>query len=501
MPRALVLLFFLISFLQAGRSAELRFSNSCREAYEKIYALRFQESETRIAALLKSEPDNLMPLYLNAHLSFIKYLVSGEESEQKQFISRTNALWGRMDEVRSRYTWYHHVQASLHLQEAVFLYDGGQAANAGVKLKRAWQSYEEALKLEHDFLPSKLEKSVLEILFSSLPDEYAWVVRVLGIRPQQALAFRDLKSITDSLQNSARYRYLTVPAFTLQGYLLRNYARSKPQVAALVVNIDKHIARHPRYNSPLLIYTKAKAYSTLADNAAVIRQVESYIPPSGEDHFPYIYLMRAECRLSSLDAQIAKDCILFRTHFRGKDFIKRAYQLQAWEALLSGDTLGARNNFQQVVTQGRAKYEDDIQALREAASGVLPNVHLLRARLLYDGAYYERALSSLLSESPSKVCRTIEEQMEYFYRLARIHQAMESYQKALQFYGMVIDMGRESKRYFAGNAALQMGLIYEQLGQKTKAQESFNLCLRLPFEEYRKSIQQRARAGLSRLRA
>ncbi|MEO1627189.1 MAG: tetratricopeptide repeat protein [Bacteroidota bacterium] len=188
----------------------------------------------------------------------------------------------------------------------------------------------------------------------------------------------------------------------------------------------------------------------------------------------------------------------YLTNFRGRNYIKEAYQKLAWWSLLQGNAGEYRRFIKQCKQKGAAVIGGDKQALKEATSGVMPDPILLRARLLFDGGYHRRALEQLRSHSVDQFA-TIGQQLEYTYRLGRITHRMGQWADAIEFYGQTIEKGREYKFYFACNAALQMGLVYEQQGKRELARQSYKECLRLRPDEYQNSLHQKAKAGLNRL--
>src|SRR5690606_1271739 len=119
--------------------------------------------------------------------------------------------------------------------------------------------------------------------------------------------------------------------------------------------------------------------------------------------------------------------------------------------------------------------------------------------LLFDGGYYEKAATEMnrLSE---KSFKTEEAATEYLYRLGRIYDAWNKPDSALLCYFKTIDKGKALPRYFAANAALESARIYEVRGEKEKAISLYNLCLTFEDHEYKNGIDQKAKAGLNRLK-
>jgi TPR repeat protein len=83
--------------------------------------------------------------------------------------------------------------------------------------------------------------------------------------------------------------------------------------------------------------------------------------------------------------------------------------------------------------------------------------------------------------------------------LGRIQHKKENYQQAIYYYKMAMKNGADYTYYFAANAALNIGLIYEALENKDLAAYYFKACLKMRDHEYQRSIDQKAKAGLKRL--
>jgi tetratricopeptide (TPR) repeat protein len=90
--------------------------------------------------------------------------------------------------------------------------------------------------------------------------------------------------------------------------------------------------------------------------------------------------------------------------------------------------------------------------------------------------------------------------LEYQYRKARNHHEWGKARQAIEEYKNVIAEGRNQRYYFAANAALQLGLIYEKQNKPEEAILYYKECLSMDYDEYRSSISMKAKAGLNRLR-
>ena len=87
----------------------------------------------------------------------------------------------------------------------------------------------------------------------------------------------------------------------------------------------------------------------------------------------------------------------------------------------------------------------------------------------------------------------------YYYRLARVTDALKNYIDALEYYDLTI-IKSDPGKYYGCSAALHSGLIYEQQNKYAKARFYFEKCLALDPAGYSSSLHQKAKSGLDRVR-
>ena len=148
-------------------------------------------------------------------------------------------------------------------------------------------------------------------------------------------------------------------------------------------------------------------------------------------------------------------------------------------------------------SSGKSLVDEDIQANKEAKSGQKPNEILLRARLLFDGGYYTKCQNLLILNSAFFV-NAIHDG-EYYYRLARVTDALKNYHDALEYYDLTI-VKSDPGKYYACSAALYAGMICELQGKTNMAKKYFEKCLNLDPAGYSSSLHQKAKSGLDRLK-
>ena len=118
---------------------------------------------------------------------------------------------------------------------------------------------------------------------------------------------------------------------------------------------------------------------------------------------------------------------------------------------------------------------------------------LLKARLLYDGGYYENALNQIIAFEQI-------DNVEYWYRLARVKSKLEyKNNEIIAHYQKSYDLGKESTAYYAPMSALQIALIYEKQNELDKAAIYFEKCLLISDFDYERGIHKKAKSGLGRI--
>jgi tetratricopeptide (TPR) repeat protein len=227
----------------------------------------------------------------------------------------------------------------------------------------------------------------------------------------------------------------------------------------------------------------------------IIQEMEmsdAYLPlPFWQYEIGYAYLN--ELKLEKAQKAYTE----FVSTFKGKFYVKDAYERLSWIAYIQGDTKKAAAYRNNVLSQGNQITDADKLAFQNAKKGNWPHPVLLKARLLSDGGYQSQALA-ILAGKTSNDFTTDADKTEFAYRLARIYDLMKDDENAIRFYKSAIEKGENLTEYFAARAALQIGLIYENKGLFSKAIEYFNTCIAMKNHAFKNSLDQKAKSGIQR---
>ncbi len=467
-------------------------SSRIREAYTQILDLRLGEARKSIAGIKQAEPGNLLVLLLDDYIDFFTVLLNDNRTEYKHLLKNRDPRLAQIARGPRKSPWFLYTQAEIRLHWAVL--EGRFGANLAAlnDVKQAYALLEQNRREHPDFRANDKSLGILHALVGNVPEEYQWAIRLLsGIRGSVSQGLGALEAL---LEYSRAHDFLfetetrAACAF-LQLHLGNNKVAAWETISGGSLNSRK---------SPLAAYALAAIAMRTGRNDAAVRLLEAC--PDGDPFHPfaYRYFLLGIAKLNRLDSDADLPLQRFLQSFKGKTGVKETCQKLAWHQLLAGNPAGYRRYMEWVKTRGSARAEPDKAALREADRGEVPDTLLLKARLLFDGGYYRRAYD-LLQAAKTKYTGHHKFSLEYHYRLGRLADALGKTEEAVQWYRQTVRDGARQPAYFACNAALHLGLLYEKQGAGQAARSAFEQCLALKPDSYAASLHARAKAGLGRL--
>ncbi len=483
------------ALIQTPASAGKYFDVSylARDAYQKSLSLRFDEARITLEQMKRAEPDNLMAIFFENYVDFLTIFIDDDEAAYNKKVKIMDARIVKMSRGDHSSPYYLYTQAEIRLQSAILRGRFGNYLTGLSDVKQAYALLEENQRRFPTFIANQKSLGVMHALIGNIPDDYKWAVKAVG--GMKGSVDQGIRELEDVL-NTAKTTDFVFEEETLVAYcFLQIYLNNQSEKAW---NTLKNSKLSPK-NNPLAAYAMANmALKTgRTDEALTILQQS----PTGTVYHPLHYknFLIGLGKLYRLDTDANKYLEAFVNNFKGKNAVKEAYQKLSWYHLVNGNEYGYRTNMDYVKSKGSDQSDPDKAALREAKSGEMPDPTLLKARLLFDGGYYKRAYD-LLKDKSSQYSTQRKNKLEYTYRLGRIAHKMGRSTEGVQYYTQTIDNGTQEPWYFACNAALQMGILYEEKKDYKNAKLAYQKCLKINPEEYGSSLHTKAKAGLSRLK-
>ncbi len=489
--------FFL--FALPGNAADYDFNTGCRAAFREILCLQLNTAGQMLQEEKQRHPGNLVPVYLENYSDFLT-LVIGEEAEQYRRLQMNRSSRIKALEQGPQNSPYHRLfLGEVYLQWAIARLKFGDYMTAAREMRKSYGYLAENSALYPGFLPNQVALGVVRVVLGLVPDEYKWITSLIGLEGSVAEGIGSIREAAGYAGSDPVARLYRPQAAFYLAFLTVNLQKNKEDALGIPALKEPAAPEEVPLESPLMIYARATILMRNGLNDRALEVLRERHRQKTEFPFRYLDYLEGAALLNKLDPGAAAWFGRFVSSFRGVSYIRSAYHKMAWASWLKNDTLGYRRLMRRVTLRGGSLTDEDKQATWEAASADLPNLRLLRARLLFDGGYYDRALAELLDHPVRESLRSKRDLLEYNYRLGRIYHEKGNIPRAVGSYRQTIAMGRNEPWYFSASAAYRLGMLFENEGERARADSAYRACLSMKPLEYRTSLHQKARSGIRRL--
>ncbi len=497
MKKYLFLLFLLPNFL-AKAAPRYEFTPLALKTYRAILALRLNDATAGVVQMRLTDPENLMSYYLEDYIETIIIFLDENKNTFNKYAANKDKRLEKLATGPQSSPYYLYTQAEINLRWAIArakFTESLTSMDNVTSFKEVTSAYKMLVKNDKkfpDFIANKKTISTLRAVFGSVPPEYRWASNLIsGIDGDIEKGRKELEEVVNYGKNNKFVfddETHLVYAFTLL------YLGNQGEEAWSVMKNS-----HLKPEKSVLAALAMANVGMKTGHAAEVVQILQNAPKSKSYYsVPLINYYLGVAKLNLLEEDANQYLNTFVKNAKGKTAVKEAYQKLAWYQLIHGNEAGYWANIKLCKTQGGTVTDGDKAALREAKSGQKPEPNLLKARLLFDGGQYERALQSLQQKSSSDFAQKAH-QLEYSYRLGRIYHKLNRNAEAANLYQQTINEGKDEDYMFACNSAFQLGSIYEQKGELQQAKNYYNLCLSMHPSDYVAGLHQKAKAGLNRI--
>ncbi len=487
--RNLFVLVFVFASFQAN--AAFDFNQHCISAYKEIFSLRIANGRSLIEAERKRNPQNAIPYLLDSYADYLTVLTSENKSDFERLLNNKSARLSRISRDDKNSPFYLFAIAEIHMQLALTNGYFQEYFASSMELKKAYSALQENHKKFPDFLPNQKNLGVLNAVLGALPSGLKRTVSVFGMKGDTRSGVKILENLVDRLPGSA-WPYFYDEAVFWHAYVQTDILNNHDAYPEIIANAQK-------IDSSSLLRTYIGGYSgfrTAHTNEAISALNRR---PRDPDFVNYAYLdyMNGVLHLRKLDSGSYSYFQKYLRNYKGINYIKDTYLNLAWLSLIQGNMNGYKEYINLVKTRGYALHEKDKQAVKEA-NDPPPHAELLRARLLFDGGFYDKALDELKDRRAGDF-KLLRDKIEFCYRVGRIYDEYSKDELAIKFYQFAIDLGRNERYYFASNAAYRIGIIYEKKKNYPQAKRFFNMAIDMEDHDYERSIETKGKEGLSRI--
>jgi len=496
--RVIALLLFLYSTpISWAASYTYDYNENCRLAYQNFMSLHTNEGHNYIASEIKANPKNLMAGYVADYEDCIELLMNCDNTEYEQRKKHFNERLELLDKGDKTSPWYLFCKAGVYVHWAIVNVRFGEQYKAALNFHKSFSLLEENERLFPDFEYNHVFTGLEQAVIGSLPGSYRWIAAMFGMKGDVKKGTAQLTTFINT-HNSAQPIYAETVLYDL---FARFYLLSQQKEVWDFLNSPQFRANDNLLNAfakvnIALDYRKSDAALATLKIAATNKEYNNY---------PIFDYQMGVATLTKLDTTATYYFHQYLVKNKSSIYIKDTWQKTAFAWYVNNSIPKANYCIGQIISRGTARLDADKQAYRFAESKVWPLRELLQARLLIDGGYNDRALSILQAISPASLHQPADK-AEYYFRLGRVYQELavdpgkvNYFNQALENYRSCISTGKEHHEQFAARAALQMGKMYEQVGNKNEAIKKYNECLNMPAHDFQNSIDQQAKAGINRV--
>ncbi len=484
--------FICVGFTALCAEGHFHLNAQIEEVYEQIIHLRFEEAEEAIQIIKEGNPENLLIYHVENYIDFFKVFIGESETDLRTFEINKDIRLQKLKEGNKSSPYYNFCQAEVLLQWALARAKFDETIRAGWDINKAYKLLVENEKRFPDFELNKKSLSIIHTMIGSIKGLKKGLIKVFtslsGSVSQGVGEMDELYNWTFSSHSMFNREVWMIRAMTAL-----HIEDDEDKAYAL---IDLPGIRHTQ--SPLIDFIRATIALRSGHTVEGIAILEK---AKASSTFPFHFLdfLLGREKLNRLEPGAKKHLIDFVQSYSGKNYLKEAYQKLAWyEWAVKGDEKGYFHWLQYCLSEGQTLIGEDEAALQEGMKAILPHRMLLRARLLFDGEDYKGAKETL--ESIDLYDLPPADQLEYQYRMARVHQMMGQWENAIHHFGYVLHNRFGEATYFRCSAALQMARITAVHLSCRQALRYTDLCLDISPEFHGNSLHQKARILRERIR-
>ena len=481
-----VCLFLLCTHSSFATDKVWGFDSELNKAYQLVLNLQTDQAKAQLIKLEK-HTNEFHRLYVISLCETVDVLISEDEKKYEQldtnFKNRTKYLESLTESPEVLF-----LKAEMNLQRGFNLINLGQELSAVWAIRSAYNITQECLKKYPDFLPIKKTSGVMQVMVGSVPDKFHWFMSLLGMKGSVQVGQKQLDDIR--LSKSSLSQEANLLFYTIKGFINQQLDESSR-------GLTEALKKDP--NNRLVLFLAANILVKNGQSEEALKHIQSLDNnPQGLPVY-FIEYMRGDIHLQKEQyPQAIQAYQKFITNYKSQSFKKDSEYKMALAYFLQGKTEQARAAFEKAKTMGKETADPDKYAAAQLRTNSFPNAKILKVRLCTDGGYYEEAKEKLQEIKPSDLVSE-KDKTEYYYRKARLAHRTNDLSAAKLFYQQTIDMTGNNAWYFAPNAALQLGYIYQASRDYVSARTYFEKALSYKKHEYKDSIDGKARSAIDQL--
>lgn len=482
--------FLALSQMSLCASVRYEITPQIEAIYQQIWEMNFDQAEIAVANVLIEDPENLIVELVADYIDFSRIFVTDDLTSLNQYQDDVDKRIEKIKKHECASPYYYFARAELYLHRALVRTKSGATIRAGWDINKANKLLNKCKEKYPDFKHTDKSLSVIHTLMGSVKGIQKSLIKLLtSLDGSIEQGISEIETLyTWNKNNPSLWSNEIVTVYTLMlGHIQKDWSGALEVVNHL--DADKK-------DTPLGVFLMATTAIRAGKNEMALGWLQQLQDFNG---FHYLEYLLGDALLYKGDGEAVIHYKKYLSEHRGQDFIKAAHQKLAWSSLIFHDDETAYStSLNKILNVGSAVTGADQQAQFAAETQLIPNRILLQARLFYDGGYFEKTLSLLTTFD--SVSSGDFEKIEYHYRMARVLERLAEIERCKKHYKSTIELGRDDKRYYACNSALQLANIHFKNQEWSLAQNYVDQVLKMKPSERRTDLHQEARLLKDRMK-
>ncbi|MDZ7898731.1 MAG: tetratricopeptide repeat protein [Arcicella sp.] len=430
-----IILYTLSSIIYTSKASDFEINPTIKSAYSEIIKTKLTSAR---AILEKDKTHNGLKIYLKSYADLIQLLITEDKIFYEQFIDNQTSRLEFLKNSDSTSPYTRMLQAEVHLHTAFVKLKFGYEVKGSWEIIKAYKLLEANTKEFPDFVPNQKSLGLLHVLIGSTPENYQWVANLLGLKGKVKQGLLELQN---SIQKDSFWgQESQLIYYLIHAYILKLSDRQLFDFQEFIKqNSDNQMFVFFGITT-LMKEGKSEIALNILENRIIDR---TYLP------FPFLEYLKAEILLQKGQYQPASKLYQnFLLKYKGFNFLKDTYYKLFLCYWLNNEDVRAKIFLEKIQSVGENIVESDKAASKfstiffaKKTSKFIPQKVLMKARLAFDGGYYEDALELINSYSENSFDNT-QDRAEWNYRKGRIYQKMNNLTQAIPAFERAITLSK-----------------------------------------------------------
>ena len=477
---------FILSSAVMGLAQDFDFNANLQNAYNEVTKLRLAHAKQLSS---KESPNNGYKILVDCLADAVNVYASESETEYEKLVDKVDDALDVIEDLDTKAPQQRQLRAEIKFYLALVQMKLGHETKAGMTVMSAYKLLEENKKLFPNYSANNKILGVIHVLIGSVPENYRWITKMLGLKGNIDQGIRELEIATQDKITGFEAKFFKL---FIQSYIL-------PINDKVRTEVNEFVQKYTDSELALFLGVAISEKDNKSDQAwKILQKVQN---GNGYLRLPIFDFYTAEIYLQKGNYAKAESYYqAYLKKFKGHSFIKDSFYKLFITNYLSGENQQATAFLQNINQYGKKLSESDKAAQKfydnYTKTKQLPNKNLLQARLAIDGGYYKEALENIKDINENTLSSNLDK-ADFNFRKGRIYQNLGDTDLAIPAFERSIAFAQSLDTHFGASSSLQLGYIYQKKKDSKKALSWFEKALSYKKHEYKNSVDNKAQAAIT----